>query len=287
MATSKRKTVKSNPLDTISSVSKVDSLDRVVPIDEKAAKVARAPAKKRVASVKTGSKTLGQIQAKTVRVKSSASAESASENEVKKASTDALDSSSAKEDPPVQTAEDVLMNEFSPSTAMVVVPSSLFKEDHLSDIHALHIVKSWSQWAVVAGLIPAPLVDTVAISGVQIKMIHDLCKLYNVEFKKEVAVAVVSGLVGGSLTTSLAGMSGSILSSIPVIGSLMKYTAQPALSYASTYAIGRVFMRHFETDGTMLDLNSKKLEAYFKEQYAKGRKMFKYEFKSSSKAQSA
>ena len=89
----------------------------------------------------------------------------------------------------------------------------------------------------------------------------------------------MSGLVGGSLTTTLAGMGGVILSNLPAIGSIMKYTAQPALSYASTYALGRVFMRHFEDNGTMTDLDSKKLETYFKEQYAKGRKMFKYEFK--------
>jgi uncharacterized protein (DUF697 family) len=118
-------------------------------------------------------------------------------------------------------------------------------------------------------------------------MIHDLCKLYNVQFKKEAALAVVSGLVGGSLTTTAAGFGGVFLSSLPVIGSVMKYTVQPALSYASTYAIGRVFMRHFENNGTMFDLDSKKLSAYFKDQYSKGRKMFKYEFKSSPTVQSA
>jgi len=74
-------------------------------------------------------------------------------------------------------------------------------------------------------------------------------------------------------------MGGVILSNLPGIGSFMKYTAQPALSYASTYALGRVFMRHFEENGTMIDMDSKKLEIYFKEQYAKGRKMFKYDFK--------
>ena len=119
----------------------------------------------------------------------------------------------------------------------------------------------------------------VAITGVQIKMIHALCNLYHVEFKKEAALAVVSGLVGGTVTTSLAGMGSMFLSHLPVVGSWMKYTAQPVLSYASTYALGRVFMRHFENKGTMADIDSKKLATYFKEQYARGRKMFKYEFK--------
>jgi hypothetical protein len=41
----------------------------------------------------------------------------------------------------------------------------------------------------------------------------------------------------------------------------------------------RVFIKHFESKGTMVDLDSKRLAAYFKEQFAKGRKLFKAEFK--------
>ena len=244
MATSPRKTIKSNPLDKIVT-SRSKSTEPVA-------------AKKTVARRVAASKAPKSPEA--VPAKQSAPVAQTVQS--------------------VLTAEEVLEKEFLPSSGIVMIPSNLFDpEDRLADVHALHTVKTWSQWAVLAGLIPTPVIDTVAISAVQIKMIHALCKLYSVQFKKEAALAVVSGLVGGSLTTTLAGMGGVILSNLPAIGSIMKYTAQPALSYASTYALGRVFMRHFQDNGTMADLDSKKLETYFKEQYAKGRKMFKYEFK--------
>jgi hypothetical protein len=56
-------------------------------------------------------------------------------------------------------------------------------------------VTNWAQWATVAGFIPVPLLDTAAISGLQLKMIYDLCKIYEVEFKKELVLSIVGALV--------------------------------------------------------------------------------------------
>ncbi len=303
MAGSKRKTIKSNPLDSIvarrskssASIAAEDSApnqaaaeavvhvaENLVSADESAKPVSKRVRSRRPAPEPSATMSTDAILNTAAETETPAPArpETPAESATPTHSTHcAKSASSATPAEPVLTAEALLEREFTPATAMVVMHPDRFDDEHVTELHALHTVKSWSQWAVVAGLIPAPIVDTMAISGVQIKMIHALCKLYNVAFKKEAAVAVVSGLVGGSLTTSLAGMGGVILSHLPGIGSVMKYTAQPALSYASTYAMGRVFMRHFENNGTMIDLDSKKLESYFKEQYAKGRKMFKYDFK--------
>jgi len=49
--------------------------------------------------------------------------------------------------------------------------------------------------------------------------------------------------------------------------------AIPAFSGAATYAIGKVFIRHFESGGTFLDLDTAKVKAYFSEQYDKGKKL--------------
>jgi uncharacterized protein (DUF697 family) len=323
MASSPRKTIKSNPLDSIASKQRksevttpvkktpvrhvnpevtVQISDSVLPLAkaDAAERVPQAktvlpepvPLAKVVVPVKKVVKPRRQVPSAGAPARDDATSASVFKRPAKKTPLTENESSKAssasKAQPAVEqtitaeqtlTAEDILEREFTPTTAMVMIPSDLFDDDRLVDAHALHTVKSWSQWAVLAGLIPAPVVDTVAISAIQIKMIHTLCKLYHVQFKKEAALAVVSGLVGGSLTTTLAGMGGVVLSHLPGIGSLMKYTAQPVLSYASTYALGRVFMRHFENHGTMVDIDSKKLETYFKEQYAKGRKMFKYDFK--------
>lgn len=319
MANAPRKTVKSNPLDSIASRRKnTDAMDvnpdiPVVKIGKAAKKalvnppvVANAepaqepaidptskptpkPALKRASKPTTKPTTkptakptskpkkVGVVESMTKQDSSQSAAPTQSEKVTAQPGVDPVTQAIPAAEPLI-SAEEVLQREFRPA-AMVMIPADLLDEDPLVDIHALHAVKSWSQWSVLAGLIPTPIVDTVAITGVQIKMIHALCELYNVEFKKEAALAVVSGLVGGTLSTSLAGLGTMLLGHLPVIGSLMKYTAQPALSYASTYALGRVFMRHFEDKGTMTDIDSKKLATYFKEQYARGRKMFKYEFK--------
>ncbi|MDE2463441.1 MAG: GTPase, partial [Alphaproteobacteria bacterium] len=41
----------------------------------------------------------------------------------------------------------------------------------------------------------------------------------------------------------------------------------PSLAAASTYALGKVFIQHFESGGTFLDMDPDKVSAYFKEQY--------------------
>ncbi len=43
------------------------------------------------------------------------------------------------------------------------------------------------------------------------------------------------------------------------------------LSGASTYAIYKVFIQHFESGGTFLDLDPSKVKSYFSEQFTKGK----------------
>jgi hypothetical protein len=49
----------------------------------------------------------------------------------------------------------------------------------------------------------------------------------------------------------------------------------PVMAGASTYAIGKVFVKHYEEGGTILDLNTEKLKAYYREQYEKGKAVAK------------
>lgn len=49
-------------------------------------------------------------------------------------------------------------------------------------------------------------------------------------------------------------------------------TAMSAISGAITYAIGQVFIQHFESGGTFLDFDPKKVKEYFMEQFEEGNK---------------
>ncbi len=136
-------------------------------------------------------------------------------------------------------------------------------------------VKNWAQWATVTGFIPVPLVDTAAITGLQIKMISDLCKIYKVEFKKELVVSIISSLAGASVATMFSTTLGSTFARyIPVVGTTISLITQPALSYASTYAIGVTFVKHFENKGSLIDFDVASAKGFFNEQIAKAKKIF-------------
>ena len=140
---------------------------------------------------------------------------------------------------------------------------------------AMAIVKTWSQWAVVAGMTPVPILDTVALSAAQIKLIQLLCKHYEVPFEKKVAIAVAAGLIGGTATSAIAtGVTRFVMKNIPVAGQVFNLTVEPALSFGSTYAIGASFVKHFESQGSLSNFKSEQMQDFATEQYQKGKKMF-------------
>jgi uncharacterized protein (DUF697 family) len=138
-----------------------------------------------------------------------------------------------------------------------------------------------SQWATAAGFITVPGIDTLTISGIQLKMVYDLCKIYKVPFKKKAILAVAGAALGGSLTTTASFSLASFgLSKIPYIGSILSIATQPAISFASTYALGMLFIKHFESNGNLLDFDLDSTKAIFDEQFEKAKVLYKSQLKS-------
>jgi len=134
------------------------------------------------------------------------------------------------------------------------------------------IVQNRVWWSVGGGLIPIPWVDIVAVTGVQLSMIYALSQNYDVEFKKNQAKTIVASLLGSIVPSSLArGTVGSSLKAIPILGSTLGGISMSAFSGAATYAIGKVFIQHFETGGTFMDLDVEKMREFFKEQFEEGK----------------
>ena len=132
---------------------------------------------------------------------------------------------------------------------------------------------------IAAGVAAVPVlppgVDLAALGGVQVLMIKQLSDLYRVPFKENVARNVVAALVGTLSSRVLAaGVVGSMLKVLPgfgaVIGGLL---ALPAVSGAVTYALGKVFVKHFEEGGTLLDLDVNKVRDFVASHYQGGRKV--------------
>ncbi len=123
------------------------------------------------------------------------------------------------------------------------------------------------------GLVPIPLADMVALVGVQLDLIRTLSGEYGVPFRRDIGKSVITTLLGGFIPVALGGTLSSLIKCIPVIGQTTGAITMPVISGASTYAIYKVFIQHFESGGTFLDLDPAKVKSYFAEQFTKGKKV--------------
>lgn len=134
------------------------------------------------------------------------------------------------------------------------------------------IVKSNMLWAVGAGLIPVPFLDTAGIAAVQIKMLNELSVLYGLKFsenKVKNVIGVLAGSVGAQVTARPVAR---MIKLIPIVGQL-SMLAMPAIAGAFTYALGKVFVKHFESGGTFLDFDVEKMKDFFFDQFKTGKKV--------------
>jgi uncharacterized protein (DUF697 family) len=137
------------------------------------------------------------------------------------------------------------------------------------------IVKKSVFIAVGIGFLPFPIVDVLALTSLQLYTIKKLAMRYNVEFSKDRGKSIIGSLVSSIVPVSLSETVFSAIKIVPIIGYPVSLLALPALGGASTYAIGNVFVRHFEAGGTILDLDTEQVKAYFVEQFKKGQELVK------------
>lgn len=131
------------------------------------------------------------------------------------------------------------------------------------------IIKNHMVWSMGAGFIPLPIVDFFAVSVIQLDMIRQLSNVYEKEFEETQGKAVITALTG----SSLARIGANAVKLIPGVGSLLGGVTLAVLSGASSYALGEVFKKHFETGGTFLDFDVTRLKDYYNEKFEKGKAM--------------
>ena len=133
------------------------------------------------------------------------------------------------------------------------------------DLRAQEIVKRYSAIAAGAGLIPIPVADMAAIAGVELKMLADLAEVYDVPFKSDRVRPILGAVIGGYAAANVGrGIGGSMLKSIPLVGTALGVLAVPAFAAGLTYAVGKVFTTHFASGGTFLDFDPAKVREFFK-----------------------
>lgn len=133
------------------------------------------------------------------------------------------------------------------------------------------VIRNHMIWSMGAGFIPVPIADFFAVTAIQLDMIRQLCKLYSVDYRQTEGKAIITSLTG----SGLARLGARAVKFIPGVGSVLGGVTMAVLSGASTFALGEVFKKHFETGGTFLDFDPGRLKKYYDEKFEKGKEIAK------------
>ncbi|MFT6716973.1 MAG: hypothetical protein ACJA0Q_001622 [Saprospiraceae bacterium] len=146
------------------------------------------------------------------------------------------------------------------------------EESIQSEVANSKIIRKHVLMATGVGVLPFPIIDIAGITAINLRMINKLSKNYGDEFNKQTATNVITSLVASLGAQGVAtGVFGSLIKAIPFVGSVAGAIAYPGFAGATTYALGKVFEKHYECGGTLVTLNSDSFKDYFKNQYDKGK----------------
>lgn len=134
---------------------------------------------------------------------------------------------------------------------------------------AENIITTHVIWAAGGGLIPIPVLDFIAVTGIQLDMLQQLSDFYGINFSKNRAKSIISVLVG----SSLARLGASAIKTIPIVGTLLGGVSMSISSGATTYAIGHVFNEHFKLGGDLSDLKAEDFHRFYKQKMEEGKKV--------------
>jgi uncharacterized protein (DUF697 family) len=113
---------------------------------------------------------------------------------------------------------------------------------------ALKIVNHYSLLSVGMGLIPTPFLYQIAVGGLLSKMLYDLSELYGTSLTKQKNKAIIASVLGGAhsewITVYLGDNVEKVLPGMVAIGNTI---ARPVVAASITFAIGRLFVKHFDT----------------------------------------
>jgi len=134
---------------------------------------------------------------------------------------------------------------------------------------AKEIIRNHIGFSMGAALVPFPGADLLAVSAVQLNMLRQLAKLYQVGFMDTLGKTFISTVAG----TGAARLGASLIKAIPGVGTFIGEMSMPVLSGASTYALGHIVAQHFHDGGTLEDFDLTKARNTYKEEIEEGKRI--------------
>jgi uncharacterized protein (DUF697 family) len=143
-------------------------------------------------------------------------------------------------------------------------PAATEMTDARRDEVASQLVDRLALWSGAVGLIPL-----AAVGGVQLYMLRRLSEIYGVPFSENRGKSVLASLAGAVIPFSTATTIGGLAKFFPVFGTAIGQLTMAGVSAPATWVIGKVFIQHFASGGTLLDFNPPDYREFIKAQREK------------------
>jgi uncharacterized protein (DUF697 family) len=147
-------------------------------------------------------------------------------------------------------------------TEPTVVPQRLHESPLLCNMKAKQAVRDHALLSGGTAAVPIPFLDMVADAAVQVRMIKRLAEIYGIDFAEERAKTLAVAALGGF---SAGWAAGGLLRYASFAMYFANFWPSAILSAAITYAIGQVFIHHFEKGGSLHDLSPEAAASILKE----------------------
>jgi uncharacterized protein (DUF697 family) len=134
------------------------------------------------------------------------------------------------------------------------------------------IVQEHAALAMVSSLVPVPFVEFAAVSAIHLNMMEALTREFGVEFRPEKAKALITAILTGCTSRYLGTfLAGNLAKLFPGLGSVIAVITLPSVAGSLTYALGRIFVRHLELGGSLLDFDLDRARAGFLQEVERSR----------------
>lgn len=156
-----------------------------------------------------------------------------------------------------------------PVPPVPIAPTPLHASPMLCRLKAKQAVRDHVLLSGSAMVIPVPLLDMAAEAAIQVRMVKRLAEIYGVDFGEERAKTLVVAALGGF---SAGWAAGNLLRYASFATYFTNFWPSAILSAAITYAIGQVFIHHFDKGGGLHDLSAAAAANILKEKAMKLRR---------------
>lgn len=159
-------------------------------------------------------------------------------------------------------------------TDTALSPVAVAEPDVAQRLAADNLIKNYVIMAMGAGLIPSPVVDMLAVTALEVKMITDMAKTYDFPVPhKLVAIKLLVSVAGSVGSVYLATKLNTVVKAAPVVGHALHVGLLSISGGAAVYAVGKIFQAHYESGGSFLSSDNATIRHFFKDKYREGHRV--------------